>query len=183
MLRVSRWTLLNQIQQGKLRANRLPGRKPNPGRWTYQVSRDDLVVWMVQGGMDLRQVRSVLNPGGLLLLVRTDPHLQTCLSHVATRGVPSLFHLGRQVAREPSWGVVVDLPAIGTTECCQTLRSFAKESDRPELIGLHGDDISAAVSAQLAETFDAVIPKILPAAAQAKAIMRLCPARPGRIPP
>lgn len=147
----------------------------------YKFSRESVAAWLVRNGTDPRLVRAQLAPGQLLVLVRCEAALQSALAACPTRGVPSLFHLGRLVATEPCWGVVVDLPRVGTAEAADALQAFGKERARPELIGLHGDDLEPAARGLLADTFDVLLPKVRGPQRLAREILALDPSRRGRV--
>lgn len=147
----------------------------------YRFSRESVAAWLVRNGTDPRLVRAQLAPGKVLVLVRCEAALQSALAACPTTGVPSFFHLGRAVATESCWGVVVDLPHTGTPDAVNALYGFAQERARPELVGLHGDDLDPQMRGLLAETFDVLLPKARGPQRLAREILALDPSRRGRV--
>lgn len=171
MVGASTWTVRCQIKQNHLRAVRAPGKRGTKPR-QYQVHRTELVRWLVAGGFPLEQLRLALNPDGVLFTVRVDPELTKLLVPARVIALPTMFHLGLELRTRSCWGAVIDLPAVGTAEAVQALTGFARLPDRPELVGLYGDDgyVPGAEKA-----FDVLLPKVSPPQTLARAILRLRP--------
>lgn len=162
--------VLGKIKSGSLQATLLPAR-PGLKQMRYRISHRDLAKWMVASDIPLDLVRSALYQDGYVLLVRTDPALQAEMGKFPTKLLPSLFHLGKEIEGRRGWAVVVDLPAVGTEEACKALGGYAAEYDRPELIGIHGDEDTW--NRKAAEVFDILLPKAAGPQHHARAIARL----------
>jgi excisionase family DNA binding protein len=174
---LSKSTVTRQIHDGRLAALRTPlGLKGQPN---YLIFRDDLVRWLLESGFPTARLRTILNPTGMVVLVRTDAALECALGGTRTRAVQSLFQLGLALTEAPCWGVVVDMPACGTEESCRSLAELSRRADRPLLVGLHGDD-GCEASPLIPQTFDAVLPRAADVGVLARSIMRLKPFAPSR---
>lgn len=158
-----------------IRARRLAARRlaaTENGHRKYKIARADLVRWLVSIGFPLDRLRQVLNPGGVLLLVGCEPAVQAALTRVRTVALASMIDLGLGLARQPAWGVVIDMPAHGPDKVTRELGAFAARHDRPELVGLYGPDVQP----QRVETvFDVLLPRSLPAPQIARALYLLRP--------
>lgn len=148
---------MDQIRAGRLRASRV---RTADGGWIkrYEISREDLVSWMVHGGIDTGQIRLILRGQGALFLVAPSDGLRREFPQPNVLCLPSLFHLGRKLPLVQAWGAVVDLPAVGTESAVRALREYAGEADRPVLIGLYGEDGGVWTTAAC-DVFDAMIPR------------------------
>lgn len=158
-----------QVAKGLLR----PTVRPSNGerRW-LRVSRFELTRWLL-GTVPPDQVRRILNPAGDLLLVSCPPALQSAVQYISTWptvAVPSLFQLGRELSVRRPWGVVIDLTQTGLNATTLSLREYARLPDRPELIGLVGDDTGFAH-----HCFDVLLPAALPPGKIAAKLMKLRP--------
>ena len=120
------------------------------------VHRADLVRWLVDANFPADRLRSLLNPDGAVVLVRTPPELEVALGATRTHPTDSLFGLGVALGEVPSWAVVIDLPACGTSETCVSLAELSERADRPLLVGLYGDDGAGSAAARV---FDCLLPR------------------------
>ena len=152
MTGVSKPTLVRQIKGGVLRASRVS----RGSKHFYRIHRTRLVQYLMGVGYPLDSLRKLLNPDGRVILCRTQPAIQAALqAETPTLYVDSLFDLGRAVETEPAWAVVVDIPALTASESVRSLRPFYNESDRPEIVGLVGDD---GIQCPSPIPFDVILP-------------------------
>lgn len=172
--------ILKAIRGGALRAQVLPVGDAKTKR-RYRIDRADLATWMVRSGIDPRVVRQHLNRPEVVALVKCSAKLQGALAGTPTVSCPTFFHLGRVVRQGGCWATVINLPATSNEDAIAALREYAREPYRPELIGLHGDDLDAGTRRALAEVFDCLLPACLDPAAQARAVLQLSPSREGRL--
>lgn len=174
MLGVTKSYVCDQIRGSQLRAQMLP-KSPGMRQRKYRIQRDELVRWMVGSGIPAARIRSALNPGGELILVGSTADVTTALVRwTATVDAPTLFHLGRALGQRAAWGIVVDTTNLGMVETCRALLGYSREADRPELIGLHGDDFNPA-NRTAADLFDAMFPRAWATDRLAKCIMQIRP--------
>jgi excisionase family DNA binding protein len=170
MISCSKDYILKQVNAGKLRGIKLPASEQGKQR-KWRIFRDDLVRWLVAGGIPAERVRGMLNPDGRLFLVRTAADLHAAFK-VPTFRIKSLFQLGLELRARATWGVVVDLPAVGTTEAMESMAEYSKRVDRPTLIGLYGED---GLGHSPAVSFDAVFDRGVYAETLARRILLLRP--------
>lgn len=173
MIHISRHSVTKEIKRGHLYAT---GGQAAPSGldMAYRVSRDSLIRWLIASNFPIDQLRSILNPDGVLLLVRCAPALQVAVTKTQTFAVGSLFGLGQEMARRPCWGAAIDLPAVGTSEACDSLAEIAHRHDRPKLIGLYGDD-GIGLDPRMIETFDTLLPRSSPPHILARSLHLLRP--------
>lgn len=159
MCGMGRTFITKEIAAGRLKAFTGPN-SHGPSKWKYLVARNELVRWLLAARFDLHYLRKLLNNGkgkDLVVLVRARAGLQTRLmAGKPTIRLDSLFSLGQAVRDWVVSAVVVDLAEVGTAEATRSLADFARQVDRPVLIGLYDD--TCYPRAETAEVFDFLFP-------------------------
>lgn len=174
MLGVGRSLILKKIAAGHLKSFR----KPHfyAGNTAHFVNRSELVRWLLSADIHPKHIRRMLNQHerANVVLVRTRASLQTALMREdrAIR-VDSLFALGDILHKWKVWAIAVDLGEIGATEATRSLSAFAKQTDRPELVGLYDTDYFPRPAT--AEVFDILLPLSRDDASLAASIAELKP--------
>jgi hypothetical protein len=166
---IGRETLRERIAAKVLPASKVP----SAGRlgWRYEVSRPDLVSWLLSSDCAPATVRRLLNggAGAAVALVRTRPSLQTAfLARRPTVLADSLFALRGVIDQWRVAAAVIDLPEVGSADATASLRAFSKLADRPELVGLYDDEYTPRPDT--AAVFDLLLPLSRSDAALARAV-------------
>lgn len=159
-------TIRQRIREGVLSAVKNPARKSE-----YRIQRDSLVLWLRSAGWSGAEIRRSFPMEGPLILAGIRPELRPAFAFEPTRIRPGLFGAAIAIAEFGAWGLVIDLPMVGTARACEELKDYSVEvPDRPLLIGIHGDDF-----ADSGGIFDAHIPDGLPVSKIAQRIRALRP--------
>ncbi len=146
-------TIRERIRTGALKATRSPVRT---GR--YFVHRESLIRWLLRSGWEGYEIRKACPMPGPLMTVGIRRELIAAVSQEPRRDYPGMFAAGLNVHIDPPWGIVFDLPNIGSRRVCEEIETYSSQVDRPLLIGLHGDDFVGS------PVFDFLIPDSLPPA-------------------
>lgn len=141
LLGVHRNTVLYAIEAGRLKARPVPRRPGRPGWLRFEITRDDLVRFLLGRGDDTAAVRRLFVSAEAVALVRTRPAVQAALGRVLpTLQCDGLLDLGRLVEARKIRAAVLDLGELGTAATARELRNLYHQADRPELIALVPDD-------------------------------------------
>lgn len=159
-------TIRGHIRSGSLPADRRPVERDR-----YHIHRDALVKWLVAAGWSGSQIRKAMPMPGPLCLVGVRPEMmdvfRTLRPHLYAE---TMFRAAVDLLEYQPWGIVFDLPALGTKTVCREALWYRLYTDRPLLIALHADDFDTRAS-----VFDFTIPDSLPPGKIAQRVRGLRP--------
>ncbi len=106
----------------------------------HSVHRQEIVRWLIAIDWPASQIRTMFPLSGPLATVGLRPAFRPALCMESPRHFDGLLDLGIATTHVRPWGIVVDLPSLGTSATTMEFSRFSNKADRPILIALVGDD-------------------------------------------
>ena len=159
MLGVGVGYVKKKIRDGRLRAEKLRRDTVKSEFPTYshkyRILRNDLIDFMVRGGMSLAGIRGILHDRGTIAVVGFPGKVRAAIGAEHSESLSGLFNLGQYLGEHVVSAIGIWLPAVGGVEACECLRGFLRQADRPPVLGVHYGDVGPGAALSLG--FDSLI--------------------------